>query len=93
MLRNFIDSLFNPVFSLLGTMKGNITEVGTVIARGYDLNTWFGWITILGTGFSAFLQSLIASLIFLTILYMILRTNSRLIIWFKELIGRCGINQ
>ncbi len=86
-MRNFIDSLLNPVLQILSKIKESLLQTSTVAAAGYDLNAYFGWITLLGSGFSTLLMSLIGSLIFLTVLYMI-RSQSRVIIWFKELIGR-----
>lgn len=86
-MRNLIDSLFEPAFQVLSWIKVSLTEVGAVAARGYDLSVWMGWITVLGDGFALFVTSAIASLIFLTILYNI-KTQSRIFIWFKELIGR-----
>lgn len=86
-MRNFIDSLFSPILQMLSWINENISHLGTVVARGYNLNTWLGWVTVLGPGFSLLVQSMIASLVFLSVLYMI-RTQSKILIWFKELIGR-----
>jgi hypothetical protein len=84
---NFIDSLFAPAFEFMRWIKENLMQAGTVVARGYDLNVWLGWIKLLGPGFGLFITSLITSLIFLTILYNV-KTISRVFILFKEWIGR-----
>lgn len=86
-LRNFIDTIFDPIIRFLDWIQETLTRVGTVVAVGYDLNKWFGWIKLLGNGFVALLQSILASLIFLGFLYII-KTQSRFIIWLKEIFGR-----
>lgn len=86
-MRNFIDSLFAPAFEFVDWIKSFLEQAGTVVAKGYDLNAHLGWIKLLGSGFTALMFSLIASLIFLTILHNV-KTISRVFILFKEWIGR-----
>lgn len=86
-MRNFIDSLFKPVFAFLQMIKDSLNNMSSVVAVGYDVSYHFAWVQVLGGGFVLLITSLIASIIFLTILYNI-KTSSRLIIWLKELIGR-----
>lgn len=86
-MRNLIDSLFDPAFEFVDWIKDALQQAGTVVARGIDLNEYFGWIKLLGNGFTTLLFSLIASFIFLTILHNA-KTISRVFITFKEWIGR-----
>lgn len=82
---NLIDSIFNPVLTLIENMQNRIENIGTIAARGINLDNYFGFISILGPSWSGVISSFLAGLLFLTVLYMI-KTNSRLYLWFKDLI-------
>lgn len=84
-MRNLIDSIFDPIFSILDNMQSKIDSIGTIAAKGIDLDNYFGFITILGPSWSGVISSLLAALLFITILYTI-KTNSRIYLWFKDLI-------
>ena len=84
-MTNLIDSLFDPVLTLLDNMQSRISNIGTIAARGIDLDNYFGFISILGPSWSGVISSFLAALLFLSVLYMI-KTNSRLYLWFKDLI-------
>lgn len=84
-MTNLIDSLFDPVLQLIENMQNRISSIGTVAARGIDLDNYFGFLTILGPSWVGVMTSFLAALVFLTVLYMI-KTQSRLYLWFKDLI-------
>jgi hypothetical protein len=66
-------------------MQDKLDEIGTIAAKGLDLDNYFGYFTILGPSWMGVIASLLISFLFLFILYQI-KTNSRLFLWFKDLI-------
>jgi hypothetical protein len=84
-MTNLIDSLFEPVLTLLDNMQNRLSNIGTISAKGLDLDNYLGWFQVLGTSWIGVIGSLISGLFFIFILYSI-KTNSRLYLWFKDLI-------
>jgi hypothetical protein len=84
-MTNLIDSLFEPVLTLLDNMQNRISSIGTITGKGFDLDNYVGWFQVLGTSWIGVIGSLISGLFFIFILYSI-KTNSRLYLWFKDLI-------
>lgn len=82
---NLIDSIFQPVLSFFDNMQSKLDSIGTVTARGIDLDNYFGVLNILGPSWSGVISSLLAAVTFLCVLYII-KTNSRIYLWFKNLI-------
>ena len=84
-MTNLIDSIFNPIFQMLDNMQSRLSNIGTISAKGLDLDNYFGFIYILGPSWSGVISSLLAALTFIAVLYII-KTNSRIYLWFKDLI-------
>lgn len=84
-MRNFVDSIFDPVIQFLQLMIDKLSGIGTVSAKGVRLDHYFGFFSILGPAWTGVISSLLVSLLFVGILYMI-QKNSRVLLWFKDLI-------
>lgn len=84
-IRNFVDSIFNPISQFLDKMYDGIITVGRVSAKGIRLDDYFGFFAILGPEWTRVITSLIASIMFLFVLFMI-QKYSRVLLWFKSLV-------
>ncbi|MEV2909515.1 hypothetical protein ABNF65_12915 [Paenibacillus larvae] len=82
---NFVQSLFSPILQLLELMTDRLNGMANVAAKGIRLDNYFGILGILGPQWAAVITSLLASIIFLFILYSIQR-YSGIFAWFKTLI-------
>jgi hypothetical protein len=84
-MKNLIDSIFNPVIKLMDQMQSKLSSIGTISAKGLDLDNYLGFLTILGPSWSGVISSFLSALSFIGILYLV-KTNSRIYLWFKDLI-------
>lgn len=82
---NFIESIFNPVISILDLIISKLSSIGTVAAKGVRVSDYFGFFNILGNAWSSLIMQFIAALTFIFVLYMIQKYN-RVLLWFKDLI-------
>lgn len=82
---NFLKSVFDPVFDWFDLMIDRINTLGTIAVKGVRLDDYFGFFAILGPSWSGVITYLISCLIFLLVLY-VLQKQSRLILWFKDVI-------
>jgi len=82
---NFVDSIFDPVFQFLDMMSAKLGEIRHVAAKGIRLDDYFGIFGILGPEWAGVINSLLAALLFLFILFVI-QKNSGVLLWFKSLI-------
>lgn len=82
---HFVESLFSPILQFLDLMIGKLNGIAAVSAKGIRLDNYFGVFGVLGPSWARVINSLLASLIFLFILYMI-QKYSGVLLWFKSLI-------
>lgn len=84
-MRNFIDSIFGPIIQFLALINEKLGEIGTVAARGLRLDDYFGVFAILGPAWTGVISSLLSSLFFLAVLYVI-KHYSGVLLYLKDLI-------
>lgn len=84
-MSNFVSNIFDPVVQFLDKCIQQLNQIGTVAARGVNLDNYFGFFRILGPEWPGVISTLITSFIFLVVLY-VLQKNSRVLLWFKDLI-------
>lgn len=70
-LQNFIDSIFAPPLSFLTMMRDMLNNTSSVIGRGINLNNYFSFFGYLPTEWQAVIQSALASITLLAILWMV----------------------
>lgn len=84
-MNNFVDSIFAPVLQFLQLMIDRLSGIGTIAAKGVRLDHYLGFFSILGPAWTGVISSLLTALFFLFTLYVI-QKNSRVLLWFKDLI-------
>lgn len=84
-MSKFVDSIFAPVLQFMQLMIDRLAGIGTVAAKGVRLDHYFGFFSILGEAWTGVISSLLISLLFIFTLYVI-QKNSRVLLWFKDLI-------
>lgn len=70
-VKNFIDSIFAPPLSFLQLMKTMLDQAGTVAGQGINLNNYFGFFGYLPTEWQTVVQSSLASIVLLAILFLV----------------------
>ncbi len=84
-MNKLIDSVFNPVLDFLNNAQSKLENIGTISAKGLDLDNYLGFINVLGNSWSGVVSSLLTSLMFLGVLYAV-KTNSSIYLWFKSMV-------
>lgn len=82
---NFVENIFDPVVQFLDKCITQLNQIGTVAAKGVRLDNYFGVFGILGPEWAQVINSFLASLMFIFILYTI-QKYSGVLLWFKDLI-------
>ncbi len=70
-VRNMIDSIFEPPLAFLRMGIQYLSQVGDVAGRGISLNKYLAFFNYLPSSFQAVVNSLIASVVLLTILLIV----------------------
>jgi hypothetical protein len=70
-LISFIDSLFNGPIQLLQSAINFLSRLANVAATGINVNNYFGWFGVLDPAFQRVINSILASLAFIAILFIV----------------------
>lgn len=70
-IKNFIDALFKPAITFLDLIIDLLAQAGSVVGRGISLSNYFGFFGYLPSSWQAVVQSAIASVVLLAILFLI----------------------
>lgn len=84
-MSNFVKNIFDPFIQFLNQSIVELNDMGTVAAKGIRLDNYFGVFGILGPEWASLISSLLASLVFLFVLYAI-KQYTGVILWFKSLV-------
>lgn len=84
-MSKFVENIFDPILQFMDRAMMQTNDLSYVAAKGVRLDNYFGFFGILGPEWSSLISSLLASLVFLFVLYLI-KQYTGVILWFKALI-------
>lgn len=70
-VKNFIDTIFQAPLSFLEMIQDMLNDVSLVVGRGINLNNYFGFFGYLPGPLQAVVQSALASVMLLAIIFLI----------------------
>ncbi len=84
-MRDFVDSLFNPILHWLGLLHSSLYDLSVPMSRPLNFSKYFGYFSFLGPTWMTFITTC-CTLAFVYLIVYVIKTQWGLIVHVKDLI-------